>query len=120
MEDTKSQKNLKKNGKKTNFNVPVEPELVDLFEEWQSKLPGLKGEKLAGALRAIMAIHAINADMLFKLMDTSTTVALAKSILIQGVIDYEINRLLAPLPDDQRASLLLRAKQEAEKVVRKK
>lgn len=120
MDDVKSQKNLQKNGKKTNINVPVETDIADLFDKWQSALPGGKGEKLSAALKAVMAIHSISPDLLFRLMDSSTTVENAKSILIQGIVDFEIQQRLAPLTEEQRTQMLLRAKQEAEKVVRSK
>ena len=43
-----------------NFNLFVNKAVADLFEKWDDKTTGQKGEKLTGALRAIMAIYAID------------------------------------------------------------
>lgn len=53
--------------KKTNFNVLVEENASEEFEKWSDKLPGQKGEKLTGALKAIQALYDIDNGLAYKL-----------------------------------------------------
>lgn len=93
--------------KTANFNVPVEINTAEEFELWHSNLPGAKGDKLAGALKAIQALHCIDSGLAFKLMSASTTVDEAVNLIREVVEKQALMKALDQLTPSQRAEFLV-------------
>lgn len=105
---------------KTNFNVPTYVAVIDEFNEWAENITGTKGEKLAGALRAIQALHSIDSDLAMRLMQPSVTLKQAKDWIIIAIVDLETQHFLRSLSPEEKRKVLLDAKAYKDKVSQKK
>lgn len=92
--------------KTANFNVPVDKNAAEEFEAWHSKLPGAKGDKLTGALKAIQAIHRIDNGLAFRLMSSSTSVDEAVDAIREVIVQQAFMKALDQLTPAQRAEFL--------------
>lgn len=64
-----------------NFNVPVWTGVAAEFEKWCEGVSGKKGEKLAGALRAIQAIYALDSGLAHELMKPILSIEKAVTLI---------------------------------------
>ena len=82
--------------KKINFNVLVDEKTAMEFEKWHKELPGTKGEKTTGALKAIQALYLIDHDLAYQLMKPNVSLADAVRaiILILHCKEYLYSNLL--------------------------
>ncbi len=105
--------------KRPNFNVPVNENVAAEFDAWDESTPGLRGDKLVGALKAIQAIYAIDEGLAFRLMEPRLSILDAKLLLIEKVAAFERNRVLHALTPDQQAYLVEIAKETTKRLSRK-
>ena len=104
---------------KKNFNVPVEENVSDDFEKWQSGLPGGKGEKLTAALKAIQALHATDENLIYKLMNPNITVKQSCDVIFDSLIHVAYEYSLEKLNPQEKAQLLKDALNSKRKVSHK-
>jgi hypothetical protein len=102
-----------------NFNLFVDKAVADLFEQWDEKTPGQKGEKLTGALRAIMALYAIDEGIVHHLMKPNLSLDDAIKAIRSMVAEIEYRQLLEQLTPKQKAQLLQDAKLSKQKAFHK-
>ncbi len=89
-----------------NFNVPVSEAVSGEFEKWCEDLPGKKGDKLTGALRAIQAIHKIDSGLAYELMKPALSIEKAVELIRSTLLAKEYQSIIDSLSPAERAKLL--------------
>jgi len=105
--------------KKINFNVLVEENASNEFEKWHDNLPGQKGDKLTGGLKAIQALHEIDNGLAYKLMSPTISIKDAVELIRKTIVDAEVIRVLEPFSSSQKAQVLALVKGAKEKLAQK-
>lgn len=105
---------------KTNFNVPTYVSVIDEFNQWAETVAGTKGDKLAGALRAIQALHSLDSDLAARLMQPTVTLHQVQDWIVDSIVDLETSAFLESLTRKQRSKVLVDARAYKGKFSRKK
>jgi hypothetical protein len=92
-------------GKVKNFNVPVSEAVSTEFERWCETLPGKKGDKLTGAVRAIQAIHLIDQGLAYELMKPELTNQKAAELIRSKLSEIEYQSIIDSLSPLELARL---------------
>jgi hypothetical protein len=106
--------------KKINMNVLVAENVNKEFNNWEEALPGDKGDKMTGALKAIQALHEIDSGLAFGLMKPTVPISEAVRLIRKAITNSETLRFLDSLSPEQKTLILVAAKEAEEKILKKK
>jgi hypothetical protein len=91
--------------KTKNFNVPVWTGVAVEFEKWCDGVSGKKGEKLAGALRAIQAIYALDSGLAHELMKPVLSIEKAVTLIRETLVQNEYQASFDAMTQSERDKL---------------